>query len=133
MYTLKHEAQAERKIIERCMRERLPLPDHIINAPELFIGLELYLDAFWDLNSTRTSGWGLGPVPWSAINDFASTFELDEFQRDDLHYYVRVLDNAYIEHYSKKGKISPDQGASSSSKSGWLSGPSKWLKGRKQK
>lgn len=102
------------------MRERLPLPRKIANAPELNFGLELYYDAFWDLSTCRMSGYSLGPIPWGSVNDYASTFEFDDEQRHALHYYIRVMDNVYVKFHSpKKGKKWQRQGASGSSKNGW--------------
>jgi hypothetical protein len=84
------------------MREGLPLPKRIANAPTLFIGLELYYDAFWELDTCREVGWGWGPIPWSAIKDYAETFNFDDEQRDDLYYFIRVMDNAYLRYRHKK-------------------------------
>ena len=84
------------------MRERLPLPRKIAEAPALFQGLELYYDAFLELNSCRTTGFGLGPIPWTAMCDYAEAFELDEEQKDDLFYYVRAMDVAYLEHQARR-------------------------------
>lgn len=87
------------------MRERIPLPKRIANAPELWLGLELFYDAFWDLNSCRDLGAvGFGPIPWSAVKDYAQTFELDSEQFQDLYYYIRRMDDAYLKFCSPKGK-----------------------------
>jgi len=84
------------------MRERLPLPDRIANAPQMYLGLELYYDAFWELGSCRALGWSVGPIPWVAINDYAVAFDLDEEQRETLSYMVRVLDQAYLGYHAPK-------------------------------
>ena len=84
------------------MRERLPLPERIANAPQLQLGLELYYDAFWELGSCRVSGWSAGPIPWVAINDYAEAFEFDEEQREALTYYTRRLDQAYLMFHAPK-------------------------------
>jgi hypothetical protein len=90
------QAPVEQRIIQQCTREGLPLPKKIANAPQLGLGLELYYDAFLELNSCRASGWGLMPIPWSAIRDYAETFDLDEEQFEDLYYYVRVMDTEFM-------------------------------------
>lgn len=95
LYTLE-QGQAEQKIIEQCMRERLPLPKRIRNAPALRMGLELFYSAFLDLHSCRSAGWGAGPIPWSAIADWAGVNQLDEEQTEDLFYHVRALDDAFL-------------------------------------
>lgn len=123
------QAPHEARIIQQCMRERLPLPESIANAPQLHLGLELYFDAFFDLSTCRTVGLaGAGPIPWSSIRDYAVTFELSEEQMEDLFYYVRVMDNAFMAyHRPKKGGegISPRRTRSLSSRSGWGSGQPK--------
>lgn len=69
------------------------------------MGLELYYDAFWDLNSCREVGFGLGPIPWTSIKDYAITFEFDTEQFEDLYYFVRSMDDVYMKfHAPKKGK-----------------------------
>ena len=88
------------------------------------LGLELYYDAFWDLNSCRPSGWNLGPISWTTLHDYAKAYEFDEEQFSDLVHYVRELDVAYLDHQQKKGK-GKWQTHSQSSKSGWGSGRSK--------
>jgi len=84
------------------MRERLPLPAKIREAPSLFQGLELYYDAFLELSSCRFTGFALGPIPWTAMRDYAEAFELDEEQKDDLFYFVRAMDVAYLEHQARR-------------------------------
>ena len=96
------QAPHDRKIIEQCYRERRKLPQAISGAPELIAGLELYYNAFFDLSTSRNQGMGIGRIPWTAIKDYGECFELSAEQMDDLFYFVRAMDNAYLEHYSKK-------------------------------
>lgn len=84
------------------MRERLPLPRRIQDAPELHLGLEIYYDAFFDLHTCRPVGMGLGSIPWSVMKDYALTWGLDEDQMVDLFYYVRAMDKAYLDWVAKK-------------------------------
>lgn len=84
------------------MRRGLPLPDKIQNAPELEPGLELYLRAFYELDSCRSVGMGEGPIPWTAMEQWATSLGMDEEEREDVHYLVRRLDNAFLEHQAKK-------------------------------
>ena len=100
------------------MRQRSRLPDRIANAPKLFFGLELYYDAFWELNTCRSAGWGVMPIPWSSIRDYSVTFDLDEAQEEDLFYLIRVMDNAFLDYHEGK-KPSPPAGTGSSSQGAW--------------
>lgn len=88
------------------MRENLPLPARIQNAPELDDGLEFYLGAFFDLNSERSVGMDLGPIPWRAVHEYGQWLRLTDEELEDLHYHVKALDEAYIEHQREKRKSS---------------------------
>jgi hypothetical protein len=103
LYALE-QGPVEKRIIDQCMRERLPLPQRIQDAPELWIGLELYYGAFVDLNTCRPSGWGMCPIPWTAIADYASVYRITGEQKDDLFYFVRAMDAAFMGYCQDKEK-----------------------------
>jgi hypothetical protein len=109
------------------MREGLPLPKAIASAPQLMLGLELYFDAFFDLSTCRSMGFSMGPIPWSAMRDYALAFEFSEEQAEDLFHYVRVMDIEYMKHHAPKkgGKKWQSQGASDSSQGAWPSARNK--------
>jgi len=92
----------ERRIIVQCMRERLPLPQKIQHAPELHPGLELYYGAFFDLSTCRQVGFGVSPIPWNVIADYAQVYQFDDDQVDDLFHFVRHMDHTFINHQSKR-------------------------------
>lgn len=85
-----------------CMRERQPLPERIRNAPDLYLGSELFYNAFVDLNGDRT-GMGDGPISWTTIEEYGRANDLDEDTRDDLHYFVEALDSAFRDYWKDKG------------------------------
>lgn len=74
-----------------------PIPDRIANAPELTLGLMLYMQAFFDLDSERQVGFSVGRIKWSAIRDYADAFEFDAIQTEDLFYFIKELDKVYLE------------------------------------
>lgn len=95
----------EQRIIQQCMQEGLPLPKRIENAPELENGLELFIQAFFELNTSRNTGFDYGPIPWIVISDYCDRLEIDDEQREDVFYHIRALDSVYLEFVkSKKGK-----------------------------
>lgn len=100
LYTMK-QAPHEKNIIRQCLASRQPLPDSIANAPELELGMELYYDAFLDLSDDREVGLAPGPIPWSVIRDWGLTYELSPEQMDDLFYYVKAMDKAYLQNLPK--------------------------------
>lgn len=93
-------------MLTRCYRHGMPVPDRIANAPELPLGMELYYNAYLELSTCRQSGWGPAPIPWVAILDYSRTFEFDDEQQDDLFFFVRALDKAFLNYHKEKA----DQG-----------------------
>lgn len=92
------QGKVEGKIIEQCMREGLPLPDRIANAPILLDGLDLYYSGYRDLMYDRPMD---GSISWSTIHRYSVDLELGEEQREAMHYHIREMDNAYLG--SRKG------------------------------
>ena len=61
------------------------------------MGLELFFGAYIDLDGDRPSGWSIRPIPWAVMRDYAECYEITGEQREDLFYFVRAMDKAYIE------------------------------------
>lgn len=67
------------------------------------MGLELFYNAFMDLTSCRGTGYGTeGPIPWTAVRQWARERELDEEQAEDLEYHIPQMDEVYLKHKAKK-------------------------------
>lgn len=95
----------EKRIITQCMRDGLPLPDRIKDAPELQLGLELFFGAFLELSSCRFIGLEEGPIPWLAIHQYCQAYRIRGEQREDMFLHIRSMDNAYFKHKeSKRGE-----------------------------
>lgn len=91
-------------IIKQAIRFDSPLPDGYENRPELFVGLELYFDAFYELASDRQIGMALGPIPWSSMMLFCQVHALDSLQRDLLVHHLTAMDSVFLSNAnSKKG------------------------------
>ena len=103
LYTLE-QGPVEQGIIKTCLRERLPFPQAIQNAPELIMGLELFYGAYLDLDGDRPSGWTVRPIPWTVLVDYCVAYNITGEQREDLLYFVRRMDKAYIHHTTTKEK-----------------------------
>lgn len=87
------------------MREGRPLPKKIRNAPELILGLEFYYNAFEDLSSCRELGFGVGPIPWTAMKDYCHEYDITgDDDLEDFFYFIRQMDNAYLAHMAKSNK-----------------------------
>jgi hypothetical protein len=87
----------EQNIVKQALRTGQPIPDSIRDAPELREELFLFMQAFFALNTERHSGMGLGPIPWSAIQQYGHTHWFDREQMEDLHFYIRRMDIAYMD------------------------------------
>lgn len=99
MAYLLEQAPHEQAIAKQAIQARQPLPDSIANAPELQAGLQLYLQAFFDLDSERSE---LAPIPWSSIADYAAAYDFDEEQTADLIDIIRKVDSAHINRLAEK-------------------------------
>lgn len=84
------------------MRTGQPLPDAIQNAPELWPGMGVYYSAWVELDSCRMIGFNVGPVPWTAIEEYCIRLDLDIDEKADMHFFLRKLDGAYLDHQRKK-------------------------------
>jgi hypothetical protein len=102
MLELSHEA--ERNIVKQAMRFGHPIPERIANSPELKPGLQLYLQAFFDLDSERSHAFSPTAIPWSSIQDYAKAFDIDGEQREDLFYLVKQMDRAHLSRLDSKSK-----------------------------
>jgi hypothetical protein len=104
LYALE-QGPTEKSIIQQCFQQKLPLPDKIRNAPELFLGLELFYLSFMDLSSCRGQGYGTeGPIGWLQISDYCYIHGIIGEQRDDLIYHIQRMDEAYLLFKTKKLK-----------------------------
>lgn len=83
----------EQTIIKACMRDGIPLPKKIAEAPELQLGLELYFSAYLDLMTSRNPD---SAISWATMMGYARAYEFDEEQTDDLIFYVQRLDGAHM-------------------------------------
>ncbi len=95
---------SEQSIAKQAVRMNQPLPDRIANAPELEIGLGLYLQGFFDLDSERNHSMGVMAIPWTSINEYARAFEFDEEQTEDLFYFIKRMDSEHLKRLSAKQK-----------------------------
>lgn len=57
--------------------------------------------AFWDLDSERSFGMGLGPIPRSKILAYAVEMELDQEGESDLLFLIRAMDNWHLKSQNK--------------------------------
>ena len=89
-------------IIKQAKRAGNPIPDRILNKPVLRIGLSIFLEAFFDLDSERTHSFGLTAIPWTSIKKYAESYEFDQEMTEDLLYLVREMDDENLRLLKKR-------------------------------
>lgn len=93
----------EKIILEQARRYKTPLPERIKNAPDLAPGLELYHTAFFELTSDRHGIHQTeGPIPWTAMDRWATRHGLDDDAFDDLVYLLGRMDEVYLKFKAEK-------------------------------
>lgn len=90
--------QSEQVILRQAKLQKGPIPERILNAPQLEVGLEWYYEAFGKLTTCRSIGMGAGPIPWTAMNDYGIRYGLDGEEQDDFEYLIGAMDDAYLKH-----------------------------------
>lgn len=91
----------EQTIAKQAIRAGQKIPARIANAPELNTGLELFINAFFDLDSERSHAFSISPIPWSKIKEYADAFEIEGEMREDLFYFVKSMDNDHLKRLEK--------------------------------
>ena len=70
-----------------------PIPD----------GWENVWEAWCELTTCRQIGMAAGPVPWTAIHQYARAYDYDWWEERQLGIFVRRLDSVYFKHTEKGG------------------------------
>jgi hypothetical protein len=65
------------------------------------VGYEWLWRAFQDLNTCRSYGMGPGPIPWTAIEQYARADRLNADDSWVLHNVIRQLDNVWLDFKAK--------------------------------
>lgn len=66
--------------------------------------MEFTYSAFWELSSSRPSGWSLGPIPWHVVEQYAVSHDLDEEERSDFHWLIRAMDASFLAYHEEESK-----------------------------
>ena len=86
------------------MRAGESIPDRIANAPTLKLGLELFLQAFFELDTERNHSMGICPIAWSSMKTYSEYYEFDHEQSEDLSFFIRRMDSAHLKKLESKQK-----------------------------
>ena len=124
------QGKSEAKIVALAQKTGGKLPEKIANKPTLRTGLDIYWRAFWECSTDRAIGMAEGPIPWTAINQWALRYGFfgEDFER--LVYLLKAMDSVYLEERTKQHDKKMKKPLSQGSGSGISKGPIR-TKGRK--
>jgi hypothetical protein len=75
------------------------LPDRIKNKPNLFFGLALFYNAWFDMDSERDRP---KRITRGMCFNYAQDYDFDEEQTEDLWYHISRMDIEFLEWWKKK-------------------------------
>jgi hypothetical protein len=91
------------RLIKDSLRRTGRLPKNFANRPTIGIGMQLFMDAFWDLTTTRqVTESGASPIPWLAIKQWCDEYDLDDGLRYEMFHFIRKLDMSYLDYRADK-------------------------------
>ncbi len=88
-------------ILKQALRGKTKIPQKIVDAPTLHLGLDFFYLSFMHLLTCRNMN---GVIPYTDIEVFCMGHNITGDQKEDVHFHIRKLDNAYSEHQEKKNK-----------------------------
>ena len=70
------------------------------------MGLQIYLDAFFDISPSRLGGMGVMPLGWLPIHQYCQAHGISDEDGQDMHFLLGKMDIAYMDFHRpvKKGK-----------------------------
>lgn len=74
------------------------MPQWYTKKPLIYPIDTFYLRAFYDLSTCRDSGFGIGPIPWTAIVKYIEFYNLDPDLAEPFIDIIREMDVAYIKY-----------------------------------
>lgn len=103
LFALEQGPHAE-KVIRGCIARRKPIPELFDNAPELVFGLELYYEAFYELQAERVNG----VIPRSSIVAYCKDEGLDREQFEDMATHFQTMQTVLSKFEHKRAKDNTD-------------------------
>lgn len=91
----------EERIRKESKRFGEPLPKKIENKPDLYLGSALFLNAWFDLDTERDRPQ-YQRITRSMCFAYAEDYGFDEEQREDLWYFIKRMDQEFMEWWIKR-------------------------------
>lgn len=86
------------------LRAAHQLPDELDGAPLNTDAAVWILAAFWELNTCRPVAMGFGPIPWTAIVQYAEHHRLASDVFPAFVAAIRTCDNAWLDWQRERSK-----------------------------
>jgi hypothetical protein len=87
----------EKTLLDLAARQNMPIPDKILNAPDLEPGLQLYMDCFNDLNHSRFNSSGfVGRLHYNLIDLWCNNNGVYGDQKLAVIHIIGKLDFVYV-------------------------------------
>jgi len=83
----------EKARIKRCLDNNFPIPEEILNKPELLPGLEIYIDAFNELRRFFSPDT---KISWGCLNEFCNQSNIVGATRNKMFHYIPSMDRVYM-------------------------------------
>lgn len=83
---------------------REEIPEWYLDEPELLPGDELFMRAYWTLDSERPAGFTLCRIPWSKVIAYGERKGLEPVVCDWLWEVISAMDNGYIGFVMKRSE-----------------------------
>jgi hypothetical protein len=80
------------------------------NRPDLESHVVWVWNAFQQLNSCRQFGMAVGPIPWTAVNEYAmrhGIVDMDDFE--EFRFLIVAMDETFLSHNTRKQKATEAQ------------------------
>jgi len=68
-----------------------------LTAPPTDLGIDWYIDAFFKLDSCRSVGMTILPIPWFAMHAYGCSHGLDAAMLIEFERVIRAIDQAYLD------------------------------------
>lgn len=79
-----------------CINLGKPIPDKLANPPQIALGTEFYIGAYFELDTERSKSMGTERIPFSSILYYGQYMGFIDDALDDFVYLMRAIDNAML-------------------------------------
>ena len=78
------------------------MPAALVERPALKRHLRLVWDAFHALGGDRQMGMAVGPIPFSAVDRYATRFRIAGAEFERFHALIMAMDAVFLKHCAEK-------------------------------